>query len=688
MTKNLTKALKEQRKKTEQFKRPIWGTLGIKLNGFQLVDVPNRPSFVYVQLEDNPNENIQAFNNRVAPSYGLPVILKRDGTRYIVTDVDTARYQNNWPNNAPFLPRHGPTHSFDPDTGGGADMVWVFSKQFMPLLVYPSGSNSGPTVLISPHVLLTSSGTFSYVGNTGVPNLTTYLPTGGGAIMALIYLDKNTGNPGIIINSGSNFSSLFTTAAQVTPYIPALTSPATQIPLGAVRLVTGTSILDWSYIYDVRQFVQAQSTGTSGGGGGGSSVDTIGFAGLYEGIPLGTGTFLNVRGNAVSFTKSGSMFDLFVTGSTGGGTVNPPVTGTVVVQNDGQTLGSVTTLNFRDTLYAYVSGTVAEVLISGTSSTYMRVGQPTSLSSVTGQYWVVPDRIYATGSLAVFNQGHDLIPGIDYAEQYANSGTFQYISTPPTGTYNLVIYGVPATGGGTNGGGSSLTLLKSVWNPDAPPDSPSATNSEFNNGSGGVPSGFTEYDPGSLLTVTESASNKNVQLLASTTAVTLDILGIYKSIPAGDFTIWTSAKFLGTSTNYSFIGLCLWEDATDSSKKIAGYGLSPRNSGLMDNGLYTWTNWNSFNAATETNFQWVGPRVYIRLRRNGTTYRAAFSSDGIAYFESASALNPGFTPTHFGVGIGNTTGANELAIFDFFRYTASDVGTVGLLAGQLAGIYQ
>lgn len=457
MTIKLTKALKEQRKKTEQFKRPIWGTLGIKLNGFRLVDVPNRPSFVYVQLEDNPNENIQAFNNKVAPSYGLPVILKRDGNRYVIIDVDTARYQNNWPNNAPFLPRHGPTHSFDPDTGGGADMVWVFPKQFMPLLVYPSGTNNGPNVIISPHVLLTSSGTFNYVGGTGTANLTPYLPTGGGAIMALVYLDKNTGNPGLIINSGSNFSSLFTTAAQVTPFIPALTSPATQIPLGAVRLVTGTTILDWSYIYDVRQFVSAQVTGTSGGGGGGSSVDTIGFAGLYEGVPLGTGTFLNVRGNTVSFTKSGSMFDLFVTGSTGGGTVNPPVTGTVVVQNDGQTLGSVTTLNFRDTLYAYVSGTVAEVLISGTSSTYMRVGQPISLSSVTGQYWIVPDHVYATGSLSVFNQGHDLIPGIDYAEQYANSGTFQYISTPPTGTYNLVIYGVPATGGGSSSSSVGIT---------------------------------------------------------------------------------------------------------------------------------------------------------------------------------------------------------------------------------------
>jgi hypothetical protein len=236
--------------------------------------------------------------------------------------------------------------------------------------------------------------------------------------------------------------------------------------------------------------------------------------------------------------------------------------------------------------------------------------------------------------------------------------------------------------------GGSATLLKAYWSPDAPPASPSGTDSEFSGGSGGVPSGFTEYDPGTLLTVTESSTYKNVQLLASTTAVTLDVLGIYKAIPAGDFTIWTKVKFLGPAANYSFTGLCLWEDATDSSKKIAGYGLSPRGATLMDNGIYTWTNWNTFSAATESNFQFVAPCVYVRLRRTGTTYMMAFSNDGEAFLEYSTAVNPGFTPTHFGVGIGNTTGADALATFDFFRYVASDVGVTGILAGQAAGIYQ
>ena len=466
MTRKLEKSLTEQKKATQQKNLELFGTLGIPLGGQHAVDVIGRPNFVYVQLRTNQNEVIQAFNNQVAQSYGLPVKVVRDSGRYIVLGVDTARYQNNWDNNAPFLPRHGTTHSFD-DNGGGADITWIYGHQFMPLLVFPnanSGTAGTANVYISPNVLQTSSGTFSYVGDTGTALLTMYLPTGAaGSIMALVYLDKTTGNPGLIVNSGTHFSSAFTSKAQVTPYIPALTNPATQIPLGAVRLPTGTTSFDWSYIYDVRQFVEATATGSSsGGGGGGSSIDTIGFVGQANGVYLATGTILNVRGTNVAFTVSGTAFDLFITGS--GGTVNPPVSGTVVVQNNGFPLGSVTTLNFTNGVTASVSGSVAQITATGTS-VYVRTAVPTSLSSITGSYWKVPDSSFVTGSLALFNQGHVLIPSIDYVEQYASSGTFQYISTPPTGTYNLAIYGVLSNGaGGTSSGSGSSVLVQKVGN--------------------------------------------------------------------------------------------------------------------------------------------------------------------------------------------------------------------------------
>lgn len=372
MNRRLQSALKQQKKQTEQTKLQILGTLGIPLGGSRLVEVPNRNSFVYVQLRSNQNEVIQAFNNKVAPSYGLPVMVQRESTRYVVMGVDTQRYQNNWNSFAPYLPRHGNTHSFDTESGGGGDIAWIYSKQFMPLLSIPSGSNGGPNVIVSPHVLESVSGTWMYVGNTGTPSLLNYLPTGSNAVMALVYLDRLSGNPYLIINSGSYFANNLTGTAQIVPYIPTVQNPYTHIPLGAIRLVTGTTHIGWENIYDVRQFLQYISSGTVTGGGGGSSVDTIGFAGLYNGSPIGTGTFLNVRSNVALFTKSGSMFDLFITGSTSPQSVD--TIGFAGLYN-GTPIGTGTFMNVRgDNVLFTKSGSMFDLFVTGTPRGVDQIG--------------------------------------------------------------------------------------------------------------------------------------------------------------------------------------------------------------------------------------------------------------------------------------------------------------------------
>lgn len=431
MTKKLLDAIKNQKKATVQTKEEIYGTLGIPLGGSKVVKVDNRPPFVYVKLRDNQNEIIQAFNNVVATSYGLPVIVFMKDGRYTVKGVDTARYQSNWSTLAPYLPQHGNTHSFN-DRGGGLDTVWVYSRQFMPLLGYPSNSGTVTNLQISPYILETASGTWSYIGNTGTIDLTQYAPTGGLAAMVTVYLDRYTGNPGYAVNSGSYFSSNLSATPDILPYIPTVPSPTTQLSITAVRVVGNSSTINWSQLYDLRQFIQPISTGTSASGG--SSVDTIGFAGLYNGVPIGTGTFLNVRGNA-SFTKSGSMFDLFVSGTSQTGFNGIPV------YKDGSFVATGTALDFEQNLYVAATGTT--IFIRNPITTYFRVGQPITLSSPTGLFWRVPDQVYASGSLGVFVNGHALIPGIDYMEQLWVSGTYQYLVAQPTGQYHLAHYGVP-----------------------------------------------------------------------------------------------------------------------------------------------------------------------------------------------------------------------------------------------------
>lgn len=320
MSKKLDDALRDQKQQTEQYNQKISGMLGIPINGARAVEVAGRNSYVYVRLRSSQNEVIQAFNNRVAPSYNLPVLVERQGNRYVVLDVDTKRYDNNWGSYSPYLPRHGNTHSFDIESGGGGDVVWVYPRQFMPLLAFPSGSVGSPNVIVSPYTLKKENGTWMYVGNTGTASFTPYNPTSSGSVMGLIVLNTDTGNPYLLINSGSVFFGI-TGSSQIYPYIPTLTNPL-HIPIAAVRLVSGTSRLTWDNIYDVRQFVHGHASGSAGGGLSSIAVQD-------EGTPQGNVTTFDFIGVPVTVTVSGSVAQVTVTatasGSSGG---SPAFTGT------------------------------------------------------------------------------------------------------------------------------------------------------------------------------------------------------------------------------------------------------------------------------------------------------------------------------------------------------------------------
>lgn len=311
MSKKLSKALANQKKSVEPYNQKLDGILGITIGGNRKVEVPNRNSYVYVRLRNSQSELIQAFNNKVAPVYNLPVLVERQGNRYVVIDVDTQRYDNNWSSYSPYLPRHGNTHSFDPESGGGGDTVWVHSRQFMPLLAFPSGSVGSPNLIVAPYILKKENGTWMYVGNTGTAGFTPYNPPNSGtAVMGLIALNTDTGNPYLIIGSGSSFSDTITGTSQIYSYIPPLTNPA-HIPIAAVRLVSGTNRLTWDNIYDVRQFLHPINTGSAGG------LSSI--AVQDEAVPQGNATTFDFAGANVSVSISGSVARVYVTGSSSPG---------------------------------------------------------------------------------------------------------------------------------------------------------------------------------------------------------------------------------------------------------------------------------------------------------------------------------------------------------------------------------
>ncbi|MHA2404077.1 MAG: hypothetical protein ACXADH_13860, partial [Candidatus Kariarchaeaceae archaeon] len=253
------------------------GVLGVTTNAENQVDVPGRPGFVWVRLRNQLNELIQAFNESVSPVFDLPVLVewnKDNPIQYKVRGRDVGRYTvwvtpDGNQNTSPYLPAHGASHSFNTLTGiGGGDVVWVYGQQFIPWLVTPSGSSGANSVSVQPSPYYYDQ-QFRWAGGTGIAGFDELLPTGSSnARMLLIYLDPDTGNPGLATGSLTEFANTITGTAEIMPYMPSLIEP-TDIPLAGVRLITGSSVLLWPNVYDLRDYFSHSSvSGTSGGGDG------------------------------------------------------------------------------------------------------------------------------------------------------------------------------------------------------------------------------------------------------------------------------------------------------------------------------------------------------------------------------------------------------------------------------------
>jgi hypothetical protein len=288
----------------------IPGILGFTLNGHNIVDVPNRLGYVYVRLHSNLNEVVQVYNDKVSPVYGLPVLVVRDDidpTRYRIYGRDTGAYEN-WQTSSAYIPRHGDQHSF-----GYGDITWVYDQQFIPLLVYPSGTNGAGLVMIAPDYIWHNS-EWRSVGATGTASLLPYKPTGSSASLVLVSLDS-IGNPKL--TAGTFPDSSVTGGAALLQYLP---DPANyDIPLAMVRLVSGTSTIGWDNIYDLRSFSCENITGSSGGGGdpfiqatylvvtGSASLDNYRVITAGTAISIqdnGPGSELIISGNYVTGTAS------------------------------------------------------------------------------------------------------------------------------------------------------------------------------------------------------------------------------------------------------------------------------------------------------------------------------------------------------------------------------------------------
>lgn len=354
----------------------IPGILGFPIGGRPIVQVANRPGYVYVRFRDNLSEVVQAYNDTVSPVYNLPVLVmrdKNDRSRYRIQGRDLGRYEN-WSTSTAYLPLHGSNHSFDPDYPGG-DIVWVFPGQFTPLQVLPSGTSAAGNLLIKKYVYYRDSG-WRCIGGTGTASALDYKPSGSSqSRVVLLYLDQND-NPQF--TAGELFTPSGTYIQDIAYKIPA-TPSSSCIPLAGILLSSGSSVVNWDNLYDLRQFIHSSVSSSPGGGVGGA-------IGIYN-----NGSFM-VSGTALDF---GSGLLVSVTGTTayvsvggvGSGLLGSKVTtGTSSYSLNGtwETITGTTVIFSTSTVASHL--VIATVEVRGTSANWDRYAHRLLLNSGTSGY--------------------------------------------------------------------------------------------------------------------------------------------------------------------------------------------------------------------------------------------------------------------------------------------------------------
>jgi hypothetical protein len=235
----------------------------------------------------------------------------------------------------------------------------------------------------------------------------------------------------------------------------------------------------------------------------------------------------------------------------------------------------------------------------------------------------------------------------------------------------------------TNSGKTAPEWAMDGWNPVNPPASANANDDEFNTGS--LSANWTEFDPNSDLTV--SVGDVGCKFVQASRAGNNNV-GIYKTLPAGNFTIWMKAITLATLAAYSYASIILWETPTDTSKKLLTVQLHRDATVYAGIEAVEWTNYttsSSTKLATAETGSRATNHLWIRLRRNGTNYYVDISQDGVGWISAnaGAAITLSFTPSAMGIGSNNgNTGATQTVLFPFFRYLGSDVGAAGIVGGN------
>lgn len=277
--------------------RRISGLIGLSKSK---IKVSGRGGFIYVRILDNQNEVIQAFNDKVAPIYNMPVMLEFKENKYRIVGRDETKYAD-WKSDSAFLPPHGGSHSAMKGAGGGADVVWIDTQQFLPFLVMPYGKNGSRKVMVAQSIFRNLSGTFISAGNTGTADYPTSFPDDRIYILMMRDVDGS-----LYSLTGSSIPTSVTGTSSVVSYLPIIPDSNLDHPLAAIRINTGT--IGWDNIIDLREIFNRSQSNTYN-----LTVEEI------DGFPSVTNVSRIRVSNGTLTNDGGGQVTLSVTGSSSGG---------------------------------------------------------------------------------------------------------------------------------------------------------------------------------------------------------------------------------------------------------------------------------------------------------------------------------------------------------------------------------
>lgn len=232
-----------------------------------------------------------------------------------------------------------------------------------------------------------------------------------------------------------------------------------------------------------------------------------------------------------------------------------------------------------------------------------------------------------------------------------------------------------------------------IWCPDAPPETPSDCDDEFDDESFDTDK-WSEFDHGDKLSITEEKYGLKFDITPHVSEASDSIAGILQPIPSGNFSIITKCNLSALrniTTSGLMAGILLSENTTSTGKIYLHTLMYPGTANVTYINLYYYTNYSTYNnvyGRQTGNFEINA--CYLRVRRNGTTYYFDYSLNGKVFILIHTLSSPVFTPAYFGLGDIYTssvsTTAHHAIVYDFFRYKSSDVGLTSPLEGRLLNL--